>query len=91
MIGVPERICRISFANSNPFKLGMIGGTDSHNGAPGAVAEDTFQGQHGPEDGSVEARRDGGVGGWIDGKICLLAHWRQFGLQKIPAPQSGMP
>jgi hypothetical protein len=52
----------------NPFKLGMIGGTDSHNGVPGAVAEDMFVGQHGPEDGSVEARRTGGVGGWIDGK-----------------------
>ncbi len=52
----------------NPFKLGMIGGTDSHNGTPGAVAEDMFQGQHGMEDGTVEARRTGSVSGWIDGK-----------------------
>ncbi len=52
----------------NPFKLGMIGGTDSHNGTPSAVAEDTFMGQHGTEDGSVERRRTGSVAGWIDGK-----------------------
>ncbi len=52
----------------NPFKLGMIGGTDSHNGTPSAVAEDMFEGQHGPEDGTVERRRTGSVAGWIDGK-----------------------
>ncbi len=52
----------------NPYKLGFIGGTDSHNGTPSAVAEDTFTGQHGPEDGTVERRRSGNVSGWIDGK-----------------------
>ena len=52
----------------NPFKLGMIGGTDSHNGTPSPVAEDMFVGGHGPEDGSVERRRTGNVAGWIDGK-----------------------
>lgn len=52
----------------NPFKLGMIGGTDSHNGTPSAVAEDMFEGQHGLEDGTVERRRTGSVSGWIDGK-----------------------
>ena len=52
----------------NPFKLGMIGGTDSHNGTPSAVAEHSFEGQHGPEDGTVERRRTGDVAGWIDGK-----------------------
>lgn len=53
---------------ANPFKLGMIGGTDSHNGTPSAVAEDSFEGQHGPEDGTVERRRTGDVAGWIEGK-----------------------
>ncbi len=53
---------------ANPFKYGAIGGTDNHNGLPAAVAEDRFIGGHGPEDGSVERRRDAGVGGWIDGK-----------------------
>ncbi|MDH3994703.1 MAG: DUF3604 domain-containing protein, partial [Gammaproteobacteria bacterium] len=53
---------------ANPFKYGIIGGTDNHNGVPSDVAEDSFTGGHGPEDGSVEVRRSGGVGGWIDGK-----------------------
>ena len=34
----------------------------------GDAAEDKFIGGHGPEDGSVERRRDDGVIGWIDGK-----------------------
>jgi hypothetical protein len=51
----------------NPFKLGFIGGTDSHNGLTSDVAEDDFIGGHGPEDGSVKRRRTAGVGGWIDG------------------------
>jgi hypothetical protein len=53
---------------ANPFKLGFIGGTDNHNGLPSAVAEDSFLGAHGPEDGSVERRRDAGVANWIDGR-----------------------
>jgi len=52
----------------NPFKYGIIGGSDNHNGLPSAVAEDTYIGGHGPEDGSVERRRTGDVSGWIDGK-----------------------
>lgn len=52
----------------NPFKYGIIGGTDNHNGLPSAVAEDSFIGGHGPEDGTVERRRTAGVAGWIDGK-----------------------
>jgi hypothetical protein len=53
---------------ANPFKLGFIGGTDNHNGMPSDVAEDSFSGGHGPEDGSVERRRNAGVANWIDGK-----------------------
>ena len=53
---------------ANPFKYGTIGGTDNHNGLPSAVAEDSFIGGHGPEDGTVERRRTAGVAGWIDGK-----------------------
>ncbi|NDR56165.1 DUF3604 domain-containing protein [Aliiruegeria sabulilitoris] len=52
----------------NPFKYGFIGGTDNHNGMMSAVAEDSFIGAHGPEDGSVERRRTGSVAGWIDGQ-----------------------
>ncbi|WP_207796435.1 DUF3604 domain-containing protein [Pseudohalioglobus lutimaris] len=52
----------------NPFKLGFVGGTDSHNGLMSDVDEDNFVGSHGPLDGSVQARREGNVTGWIDGK-----------------------
>ncbi len=52
----------------NPFKLGFVGGTDDHNGLPSEVAEKGWNGGHGEEDGSVQARRVGGVGGWAKGK-----------------------
>lgn len=52
----------------NPFKYGFAGGSDNHNGLMGDVAEDTFIGGHGPEDGTVDRRRNHGVAGWIDGK-----------------------
>jgi Protein of unknown function (DUF3604) len=53
----------------NPFKYGIVGGTDNHNGTPGNVAEDNFKaGSHGAADGTVELRRTGEVGGWIKGK-----------------------
>ena len=34
----------------NPFKLGMIGSTDTHNATPGAVREDQYQGALGTRD-----------------------------------------
>ena len=40
----------------NPYRLGFIGSTDTHNGAPGAVDESDFQGHHGVEDGTPEQR-----------------------------------
>ena len=52
----------------NPFKLGFVGGTDSHNGMMGDVDEDSFIGAHGPEDGSVQERRAGQVTSWLDSK-----------------------
>jgi hypothetical protein len=52
----------------NPFKLGFVGGTDDHNGLPSEVAEKGWNGGHGEEDGTVQARRVGGVGGWAKGK-----------------------
>lgn len=53
---------------TNPFKLGFVGGTDNHNGMMSDVDEDNFVGAHGPEDGSVQARREGNVTGWIDSR-----------------------
>lgn len=52
----------------NPFKLGFVGGTDNHNGMMGDVDEDGFVGSHGPLDGTVQARREGNVTGWIDSR-----------------------
>jgi hypothetical protein len=52
----------------NPFKLGFVGGTDNHNGMMSDVDEDNFVGGHGPEDGSVKARREGTVTSWLKSK-----------------------
>jgi len=52
----------------NPYEYGIVGGTDSHNGTMGNVAEDNFMaGSHGAADGTVQQRRDSEVGGWIKG------------------------
>jgi hypothetical protein len=52
---------------ANPWKLGFIGGTDSHNGTPSDVNEATYNGSHGVADGTVEQRRTGEIDGWISG------------------------
>ena len=53
----------------NPFQYGIVGGTDNHDGVPSNVAEDNFlAGSHGAADGTVERRRTGDVGGWLEGK-----------------------
>jgi hypothetical protein len=65
--GLKLGIAKQAELGTNPFKLGFIGGTDSHNALTADVAENDFIGGHGPEDGSVERRRTAGVGGWIDG------------------------
>ncbi len=51
----------------NPYMLGFIGGTDSHNGTPSDVNEATYNGSHGVADGTVNQRRDGEIDGWIAG------------------------
>ena len=66
--GLERGIAKKATLGVNPFKYGFTGGTDNHNGLMSAVAEDAFQGAHGPEDGTVERRRTGDVLGWIDGK-----------------------
>lgn len=53
---------------ANPYKYGVVGGTDSHNGTPGDTDEGNFRvGSHGAADGTVERRRTAEVGGWIAG------------------------
>ena len=49
----------------NPFKLGFVGGTDSHNGIMGDTDEDNFVGGHGAEDATPERRQTAEVGGWL--------------------------
>ncbi|CAA0121563.1 Uncharacterised protein [Halioglobus japonicus] len=51
--------------NQNPFKLGFVGGSDSHNGTPADVAEDNYIGSHGAADGTVERRRNADIAGWL--------------------------
>ena len=53
---------------ANPYKLGFVGGTDSHNGTPSDVVEDNYQGSHGGADGPIERRLTKDITGWIDGK-----------------------
>jgi hypothetical protein len=50
---------------ANPFKLGISGGTDSHNGLMGATGEYDWPGAHGFEDGTAKRRQSAEVGGWI--------------------------
>lgn len=38
----------------NPFQLGFIGSSDTHNGTPGLVAEEGFRGHRGTDDGTNE-------------------------------------
>jgi hypothetical protein len=52
---------------ANPWKLGFIGGTDSHNGTPSDVDEATYNGSHGVADGTVQERRQGEIDGWVKG------------------------
>jgi len=40
----------------NPYKFGVVGSTDTHNGTPGATDESNYMGHHGVEDGSPEIR-----------------------------------
>jgi hypothetical protein len=53
---------------ANPYKYGIVGGTDNHNGTPGDTDESNFTaGSHGAADGTIERRRTAEVGGWIGG------------------------
>ncbi|MCC6763119.1 MAG: DUF3604 domain-containing protein [Deltaproteobacteria bacterium] len=45
----------------NPYRLGIIAGTDTHNGTPGAVEEATFQGHRGTDDATPATQLGNGV------------------------------
>lgn len=40
----------------NPYKLGIVGGTDNHNGTPGDTNERTYNGHGAPNDSTPELR-----------------------------------
>ncbi|MEQ1715285.1 MAG: DUF3604 domain-containing protein [Hyphomicrobium sp.] len=52
---------------ANPYKLGFVGGTDNHNGAPSDVVEGNYDGSHGAADRSIKDRRAGEIDGWLKG------------------------
>jgi hypothetical protein len=63
----------------NPYKLGVVGCTDTHNATPGAVAEDRYAGHLGnQEDTPQERLRPRGLGGnrgILDNPGGLTAVW----------------
>ncbi len=63
--GVVQGMAVEQQVGANPFKLGFVGGTDSHNGLMSDVDEDNFVGGHGAEDATPERRQTAEVGGWI--------------------------
>jgi hypothetical protein len=63
--GVVQGMAVEQQVGANPFKLGFVGGTDSHNGLMADVDEDNFVGGHGAEDATPKRRQTAEVGGWI--------------------------
>ena len=53
----------------NPFRLGIIASTDTHNGIPGYASEQAFEGHTGREESSPEARLSSG--GLIPGGVLM--------------------
>ena len=63
--GVVQGMAVEQAIGANPFKLGFVGGTDTHNGIMGDTDEDNFVGGHGAEDATPERRQTAEVGGWL--------------------------
>ncbi len=62
----------------NPYKLGLIASTDTHNGTPGAVAEASFGGHFGAIEATPEDRLTGSLpGGPQDSPGGLIAVWAE--------------
>lgn len=49
---------------TNPFKYGIVGATDNHNGSPGDTEEDDYIGSHGYTDATPELRQFSEIPGW---------------------------
>jgi hypothetical protein len=64
----------------NPYPLGMIASTDTHNGTPGAVAEDRFVGHRGIDDDTPAKQLGPGVltiGGIVFGPGGIVGAWAE--------------
>lgn len=64
----------------NPFRVGVVASTDTHNGIPGAVAEDSFIGNRGTDDATPADRLGEGQfyrGGWRFSAGGLTAVWAE--------------
>ena len=48
--GLKQGLLEEARTGVNPFRYGFVGSTDSHNGTPGAVEEDTWRGHNGLRD-----------------------------------------
>jgi hypothetical protein len=65
---IVEGLVYDSKLGANPFQLGFVGGTDSHNGTPSDVVENNYVGSHGGADGPVERRHKDAIPGRVLGK-----------------------
>jgi hypothetical protein len=64
------------YQGTNPYKLGLVGASDTHNGDPGNVREDTFRGHGGVLDDTPDAL----LGAWAcaDGTMNCMTTARVF-------------
>jgi hypothetical protein len=53
--GLKRGLQELNRINVNPFKLGFIGSTDTHNGTPGAVSESRWKGHAGDADATPDS------------------------------------
>ena len=74
----------------NPYRLGFIGSTDTHNGTPGGTDESDYQGHHGFEDGTPARRARSGPRSrnFQPAGRKAPAGWPASGRKRIPAPPS---
>jgi hypothetical protein len=67
---------RAQYQGVNPYKLGLVGASDTHNGDPGNVREDSFRGHGGVLDDSPDVL----LGSWVcaDGTTTCATTARVF-------------
>jgi hypothetical protein len=62
----------------NPYRIGVMASTDTHNGTPGAVAEATYAGHFGAREMNADARLRGAIpAGPLNGPGGLIAVWAE--------------